>query len=301
MTSSESPSRISSTSAAAPPRRRAPRRRGRPRAVAQAHDRAAQRLAALAAIVSSSSSDSSRVVTVEPGRVGACERRLGDRHWHAWQGRRAGCVQAGWDTVSACAVRRLAARRRRSARGSSCALFGLERGFPMVPLVAFTPFVVVGAVAVVAVAALLRQRAAARSPRCSRSCWSVLVAPRALGGPTDPDGRPGPHAAGAEREHALRLRARPRRSWRSCGATRAGRAERAGADARARARPRRRRAGRADAGLRDLAEPRRRGRHRPVRADPAHACHGARDAAEPAGVRRGAAGGGPVVELDRCT
>ena len=40
-------------------------------------------------------------------------------------------------------------------------LFGLERGFPMVPLVAFTPLMVVGAVAVTALAALLRQRAAA--------------------------------------------------------------------------------------------------------------------------------------------
>ena len=37
-------------------------------------------------------------------------------------------------------------------------LLGLERGYPLVPLVAFTPFVAAAAVAVVVVAALLRQR-----------------------------------------------------------------------------------------------------------------------------------------------
>ena len=72
-------------------------------------------------------------------------------------------------------------------------LFGLERGFPMVPLVAFTPLVVVGAVAVIALAALLRQRAAAAVAAVLAVVLVVLVAPRALGGPTDPDGPPGPH------------------------------------------------------------------------------------------------------------
>jgi len=71
-------------------------------------------------------------------------------------------------------------------------LFGLERGFPMVPLVAFTPLVVLGAVAVIAVAALLRQRAAAAAAAVLAIVLVVLVAPRALGGPSDPDGPAGP-------------------------------------------------------------------------------------------------------------
>ena len=71
-------------------------------------------------------------------------------------------------------------------------LFGLERGFPMVPLVAFTPLVVLGAVAVIAVAALLRQRAAAAAAAVLAIVLVVLVAPRALGGPSDPNGPAGP-------------------------------------------------------------------------------------------------------------
>ena len=61
-------------------------------------------------------------------------------------------------------------------------LFGLERGFPMVPLVAFTPLMVVGAAAVVALAALLRQRAAAAVAAVLAAVLVVLVVPRALGG-----------------------------------------------------------------------------------------------------------------------
>ena len=67
-------------------------------------------------------------------------------------------------------------------------LFGLERGFPMVPLVAFTPLMVVGAVAVTALAALLRQRAAAGVAAVLAAVLVVLVAPRALGGPDGADG-----------------------------------------------------------------------------------------------------------------
>lgn len=55
-------------------------------------------------------------------------------------------------------------------------LFGLERGYPLVPLVAFTPFVAAGAVLVIVVAALL----------------VITVAPRALGGPSAPEGPAGP-------------------------------------------------------------------------------------------------------------
>jgi endonuclease/exonuclease/phosphatase (EEP) superfamily protein YafD len=71
-------------------------------------------------------------------------------------------------------------------------LLGLERGFPLVPLVAYTPFVVVGAAVVGAVAALLRMRAAAVVAALVAITLAVTVAPRALGGPSAPDGEPGP-------------------------------------------------------------------------------------------------------------
>jgi endonuclease/exonuclease/phosphatase (EEP) superfamily protein YafD len=71
-------------------------------------------------------------------------------------------------------------------------LLGLERGFPLVPLVAYTPFVAAGAAAVVVVAVLLRQRAAALVAFVVAVALVVAVAPRALGGPTEPDGDPGP-------------------------------------------------------------------------------------------------------------
>ena len=67
--------------------------------------------------------------------------------------------------------------------------FGLERGYPMVPLLAFTPLAVGGAVVVAAVAALLRRRAQppswrwrrpSRSPSSSlRGRWAGRAAPRA--------------------------------------------------------------------------------------------------------------------------
>ena len=71
-------------------------------------------------------------------------------------------------------------------------LFGLERGFPLVPLVAYTPLMAAAAVAVVAVAALLRQRAAATVAALLAVGLVAAVAPRALGGPTEPEGAPGP-------------------------------------------------------------------------------------------------------------
>jgi endonuclease/exonuclease/phosphatase (EEP) superfamily protein YafD len=71
-------------------------------------------------------------------------------------------------------------------------LLGLERGFPLVPLVAFTPFAAVAAVVVVALAALLRQRAAALVAAVLAATLVVSLAPRALGGPSEPDGAPGP-------------------------------------------------------------------------------------------------------------
>jgi hypothetical protein len=49
-------------------------------------------------------------------------------------------------------------------------LLGLERGFPLVPLVAFTPLAAAAAVVVIAVAALLRQRGATLVATPSRCC-----------------------------------------------------------------------------------------------------------------------------------
>jgi endonuclease/exonuclease/phosphatase (EEP) superfamily protein YafD len=71
-------------------------------------------------------------------------------------------------------------------------LLGLERGYPLVPLVAFTPFVAAAAVAVVVVVALLRQRGAAVVATLLAVVLVGVVAPRALGGPSEPDGDAGP-------------------------------------------------------------------------------------------------------------
>jgi endonuclease/exonuclease/phosphatase (EEP) superfamily protein YafD len=71
-------------------------------------------------------------------------------------------------------------------------LLGLERGFPLVPLVAFTPLAAAGAVVVVAVAALLRQRAAALVAAVLALALVAVVAPRAIGGPSEPEGAAGP-------------------------------------------------------------------------------------------------------------
>jgi endonuclease/exonuclease/phosphatase (EEP) superfamily protein YafD len=71
-------------------------------------------------------------------------------------------------------------------------LLGLERGFPLVPLVAYTPFVVAVAVAVVVVNVLLRRRGAALVAGLVAVALAAVVAPRALGGPSSPDGEPGP-------------------------------------------------------------------------------------------------------------
>ena len=67
-------------------------------------------------------------------------------------------------------------------------LLGLERGFPLVQLMAFTPFAAVAAVAVIGVAALLRQRLAALVAAVLALALVVVVAPRALGGPDDREG-----------------------------------------------------------------------------------------------------------------
>jgi endonuclease/exonuclease/phosphatase (EEP) superfamily protein YafD len=71
-------------------------------------------------------------------------------------------------------------------------LLGLERGYPLVPLAAYTPFVAAAAGVVVVVALLLRQRSAALLAALVAVALAVAVAPRALGGPSSPDGAPGP-------------------------------------------------------------------------------------------------------------
>jgi endonuclease/exonuclease/phosphatase (EEP) superfamily protein YafD len=71
-------------------------------------------------------------------------------------------------------------------------LLGLERGYPLVPLLAFTPFVAGAAVAVVVVAVVLRQRGAALVAAVLAVVLVGTVAPRALGGPSEPSGEAGP-------------------------------------------------------------------------------------------------------------
>jgi endonuclease/exonuclease/phosphatase (EEP) superfamily protein YafD len=61
-------------------------------------------------------------------------------------------------------------------------LFGLERGFPLVPLVAYTPFVAVAALLVSGVAVALRNWAAALVAAAATVCLLAAVLPRAIGG-----------------------------------------------------------------------------------------------------------------------
>jgi endonuclease/exonuclease/phosphatase (EEP) superfamily protein YafD len=71
-------------------------------------------------------------------------------------------------------------------------LLGVERGFPLVPLVAYTPLAAAAAVLAVGVVALLRQRVATLVTAVLAAVLVVTVAPRALGGPSEPDGPAGP-------------------------------------------------------------------------------------------------------------
>jgi endonuclease/exonuclease/phosphatase (EEP) superfamily protein YafD len=70
--------------------------------------------------------------------------------------------------------------------------FGLERGFPMVPLLAYTPLVAGVAVAVALLAAVLRQWLAAGAAALIAVVLVAFVAPRALGGPSGAEGGSGP-------------------------------------------------------------------------------------------------------------
>jgi endonuclease/exonuclease/phosphatase (EEP) superfamily protein YafD len=89
-------------------------------------------------------------------------------------------VAVAWVLVALCAA------------WAAVRLLGLERGYPLVPLIAYTPFVAAAAVVVVVVALLLRQRGAAIAATVLAALLLVTVAPRALGGSTAPEGAAGP-------------------------------------------------------------------------------------------------------------
>jgi endonuclease/exonuclease/phosphatase (EEP) superfamily protein YafD len=72
-------------------------------------------------------------------------------------------------------------------------LLGLERGFPLVPLVAFTPVAALAVLLVVGVAVVLGQRTAAVAAAVLAVALAAVVAPRAVGGPSGADGPDGPH------------------------------------------------------------------------------------------------------------
>jgi endonuclease/exonuclease/phosphatase (EEP) superfamily protein YafD len=69
-------------------------------------------------------------------------------------------------------------------------LFGLDRGVPLVPLMAFTPYVAVAAFLVAGVATALRNWAAAAVAGLATLCLALAVLPRAVGdGTVDPGSR----------------------------------------------------------------------------------------------------------------
>ncbi|HEU5104817.1 MAG TPA: endonuclease/exonuclease/phosphatase family protein [Solirubrobacterales bacterium] len=69
-------------------------------------------------------------------------------------------------------------------------LFGLDSGFPLVPLMAFTPYAAIAALLVAGVATALRNWAAAAATALATLCLAAAVLPRAIGdGTVDPDGR----------------------------------------------------------------------------------------------------------------
>jgi endonuclease/exonuclease/phosphatase (EEP) superfamily protein YafD len=63
-------------------------------------------------------------------------------------------------------------------------LLGLERGFPFVPLMAYTPYVAVAALLVTGVCVALRNWAAAVVSLLATTCLAAAVLPRAVGGTT---------------------------------------------------------------------------------------------------------------------
>jgi endonuclease/exonuclease/phosphatase (EEP) superfamily protein YafD len=68
-------------------------------------------------------------------------------------------------------------------------VFGLDSGFPLVPLMAFTPYAAVAALLVTGVATALRNWPAAAAAALAMLCLSAAVLPRAIGdGTVDPRG-----------------------------------------------------------------------------------------------------------------
>jgi endonuclease/exonuclease/phosphatase (EEP) superfamily protein YafD len=69
-------------------------------------------------------------------------------------------------------------------------VFGFDRGVPLVPLMAFTPYVAISAFLVAGVALALRNWAAASVAAVATLCLALAVLPRAIGdGTVDPEGR----------------------------------------------------------------------------------------------------------------
>jgi uncharacterized membrane protein len=60
-------------------------------------------------------------------------------------------------------------------------VFGLDRGFPLVPMMAFTPYVAVAAFLVAGIALALRNWAAAAVAGLATLCLAVAVLPRMVG------------------------------------------------------------------------------------------------------------------------
>jgi endonuclease/exonuclease/phosphatase (EEP) superfamily protein YafD len=60
-------------------------------------------------------------------------------------------------------------------------LFGLERGFPLAPLMAFTPYAAIAALLVAGIALALRNWAAATIAGLAALCLAAVVLPRAVG------------------------------------------------------------------------------------------------------------------------
>jgi endonuclease/exonuclease/phosphatase (EEP) superfamily protein YafD len=69
-------------------------------------------------------------------------------------------------------------------------VFGLDRGFPLAPLMAFTPYATVAALLVAGIALALRDWAAAGVAGLVTLCLALAVLPRTIGdGTVDPEGR----------------------------------------------------------------------------------------------------------------
>ncbi|MEX2107619.1 MAG: endonuclease/exonuclease/phosphatase family protein [Solirubrobacterales bacterium] len=67
-------------------------------------------------------------------------------------------------------------------------LFGMERGFPLLPAMAYTPYVAVAALFVTGIAVALRNWAAATLAALATVCFLTAVLPRAIGSPEPIDG-----------------------------------------------------------------------------------------------------------------